>query len=121
MKSNLYRIAIVLSLILIFLNSNNSSSEIDYNYIKALHKENLEKSPFKKNKKLTKSQRKELQLPPNAYNDRIWELTMDPILGRPKTENLFQIQEDLRLIEENKIQGVPGENPDMAMDSKRAY
>ena len=68
--------------------------------IRDLHKENLDKSPFKKHKKLTKSERKELQLPPNAYNDRIWELTMDPVLGRPKTENLFQIQEDLKLMAE---------------------
>ena len=114
MKSNFFKIAILLSLVLILVNSNNNTVETDYNSIRELHKKNLEKSPFKKNKKLTKSQRKELQLPPNAYNDRIWELTMDPVLGRPKTENLFQIQEDLRLIDENKIQGVPGENPDMA-------
>ena len=114
MKSNFFKIAILLSLVLILVNSNNNTVETDYNSIRELHKKNLEKSPFKKNKKLTKSQRKELQLPPNAYNDRIWELTMDPVLGRPKTENLFQIQEDLRLIDENKINGVPGENPDMA-------
>ena len=114
MKSNFFKIAILLSLVLILINSNNNTVETDYNSIRELHKKNLEKSPFKKNKKLTKSQRKELQLPPNAYNDRIWELTMDPVLGRPKTENLFQIQEDLRLMDENRIQGVPGENPDMA-------
>ena len=114
MKVKLIRLTFLLFLVIIYINLNSDSVEIDYKSIRDLHIENLEKSPFKKNKKLTKSQRKELQLPPNAYNDRIWELTMDPVLGRPKTENLFQIQEDLKFIAENKVQGVPGENPELA-------
>ena len=55
-----------------------------------------------------------MELPPNPYNDRIWELTMDPVVGRPKTENLFEIQEQLDNISKIREQGVPGENPDMA-------
>ncbi len=39
---------------------------------------------------------------------------MDPVLGRPKTENLFQIQEELYQKSMHEIPGVPGENPDMA-------
>ena len=39
---------------------------------------------------------------------------MDPVLGRPKTENLFQIQNDLKLMEKIEFNGVPGENDDMA-------
>ena len=114
MKTYFFRLFIFFSLVLLVINLNTNNEEINYQLIRDLHKENLDKSPFKKYKKLTKSERKELQLPPNAYNDRIWELTMDPVLGRPKTENLFQIQEDLKLMAENRIQGVPGENPDMA-------
>ena len=114
MKTYFLRLFIFFCLVLITINLNTNNEQINYESIRDLHKENLDKSPFKKYKKLTKSERKELQLPPNAYNDRIWELTMDPVLGRPKTENLFQIQEDLKLMAENRIQGVPGENPDMA-------
>ena len=82
--------------------------------LRELHQINLNNSPFKHTKKLSKSERKELKLPPNPYNDRIWELTMDPVLGRPKTENLFKIQEDLEGLEKIRVAGVPGENPDMA-------
>ena len=114
MKTYFFRLFIFFSLVLLVINLNTNNEEINYQLIRDLHKENLDKSPFKKHKKLTKSERKELELPPNAYNDRIWELTMDPVLGRPKTDNLFQIQEDLKLMAENRIQGVPGENPDMA-------
>ena len=98
MKTYFFRLFIFFSLVLLVINLNTNNEEINYQLIRELHKENLDKSPFKKYKKLTKSERKELQLPPNAYNDRIWELTMDPVLGRPKTENLFQIQEDLKLM-----------------------
>jgi len=82
--------------------------------LRELHQINLNNSPFKHTKKLSKSKRKELKLPPNPYNDRIWELTMDPVLGRPRTENLFKIQEDLEGLEKIRVAGVPGENPDMA-------
>lgn len=82
--------------------------------LRELHQINLNNSPFKHTKKLSKSERKELKLPPNPYNDRIWELTMDPVLGRPRTENLFKIQEDLEGLEKIRVAGVPGENPDMA-------
>ena len=89
-------------------------NEINYDEVRKLHKENLEKSPFKKTKKLSKSERKDLQLPPNPYNERLWELTMDPVFGRPRTENLYQIQEELYQKSLYPIEGVPGENPDMA-------
>ena len=91
-----------------------NEDKVDYDLIRKLHKENLEKSPFKNTKKLSKNKRKELQLPPNPYKDRIWELTMDPVLGRPKTENLYRIQDELYQKSMYPIEGVPGQNPDMA-------
>ena len=95
-----------------FIYESNYNNEIEN--LRALHQINLKNSPFKHTKKLSKSERKELKLPPNPYNDRIWELTMDPVLGRPRTENLFKIQEDLEGLEKIRVAGVPGENPDMA-------
>ena len=65
------------------------SQNSKYDFEKKMHLENLSKSPFTKTKKLSKQERKKLELPPNAYNDELWELTMDPVLGRPRTENLF--------------------------------
>ena len=112
-QKNIIRLLALFLLFGVFLNYN-SKSDIDYELIRELHASNLEKSPFKKTKALTKKERKELQIPPNAHNDRLWELTMDPVLGRPKTENIFLIQEELDQLSKNKEPGVPGENPDMA-------
>ena len=98
----------------LFFIPNNSDSIADYDFIRKQHIENLKNSPYSNTKKLSKNERRGLQLPPNPYNNRIWELTMDPILGRPKTENIFQIQEELEKLSKNRTQGVPGENPDMA-------
>ena len=98
----------------IYIDYNYDNDEIDYNEIRRLHKENLDKSPFKNTKQLSKSERKDLQLPPNPYNERLWELTMDPVLGRPRSENIYQIQDELYQKSINEIPGVPGENPDMA-------
>jgi hypothetical protein len=47
------------------------------------HEKFLAESPFNATKNLTKKERKELGLPPNAYNERMWELTMNPDLGYP--------------------------------------
>ena len=77
----------------LFFIPNNSDSIADSDFIRKQHIENLKNSPYSNTKKLSKNERRGLQLPPNPYNNRIWELTMDPILGRPKTENIFQIQE----------------------------
>ena len=102
----------LLILLIAFIYESNYNNEIEN--LRELHQINLKNSPFKHTKKLSKSERKELKLPPNPYNDRIWELTMDPVLGRPRTENLFKIQEDLEGLEKIRVAGVPGENPDMA-------
>ena len=42
------------------------------------HEQFLAESPFNETKNLSKKERKELGLPPNAYNERLWELTMNP-------------------------------------------
>ena len=109
-ENNLKYLLSVLIIVALFFQFNDN----DIVSKRELHKLNLANSPFKNIKTLSKSERKELKLPPNPYNDRIWELTMDPVVGRPKTENLFEIQEQLDNISKIREQGVPGENPDMA-------
>jgi len=47
------------------------------------HEQFLAESPFNATKNLSKKERKKLGLPPNAYNERLWELTMNPELGYP--------------------------------------
>jgi hypothetical protein len=71
---------------------NNSSQE----ELKAKHASYLENSPFKETQKLSRSERKAMGLPPNAYNEQMWELTMNPNTGRPTPEVVIQIQDELR-------------------------
>ncbi|QDO93012.1 T9SS type A sorting domain-containing protein [Formosa sediminum] len=63
--------------------------------LKALHKKNLENSPFKNTASLSKKERAQKGLPPKRYMERLWELTMNPALGRPTPENLTVIQKEL--------------------------
>lgn len=60
------------------------------------HQYFLENSPFKKTKYLSKKERIGLGLPPNAYNEQMWELTMDPNTGRPMPERVDKLQQELR-------------------------
>ncbi|WP_298507305.1 T9SS type A sorting domain-containing protein [uncultured Kordia sp.] len=55
----------------------------------------LANSPFKETQKLSRKERKAQGLPPNAYNEQRWELTMNPNIGRPTPENLPAIQRQL--------------------------
>lgn len=51
--------------------------------LRTQHEEFFKKSPFHESLKLTKTERKAQGLPPNNYNERMWELTMNPRLGFP--------------------------------------
>ncbi|WP_299382528.1 thrombospondin type 3 repeat-containing protein [uncultured Lacinutrix sp.] len=93
------KIIILTSCILVFAAlftfSNKEERQLTHqDTIKKLHKENLEKSPFTKTLKLTKPERKASGLTPNKYFEQEWELTMNPLLGRPTSENLKQIKAD---------------------------
>ena len=59
------------------------------------HRTFMENSPFSEVSKLSKKERKAIGLPPNKYLEREWELTMNPELGRPTSENLKAIKESM--------------------------
>ncbi|AUC82660.1 thrombospondin type 3 repeat-containing protein [Lacinutrix sp. Bg11-31] len=85
----------VLVFIALFTLSNNEERQLTNQVAtKKTHKENLEKSPFKDMLKLSKPERKAAGLTPNKYYEQEWELTMNPVLGRPTYENLKQIRAD---------------------------
>ena len=52
------------------------------------HNSFLENSPFKKTQYFSKEKRIAMGLPPNAYYEQMWELTMDPNTGRPMPERV---------------------------------
>ncbi|WP_298237650.1 PA domain-containing protein [uncultured Algibacter sp.] len=71
------------------------------------HEYFLSNSPFSETLKLTKEDRKQKGIPPNKYLEREWELTMNPLTGKPEYEKLLKLQEQLR---NNKVfSKVPGE------------
>jgi hypothetical protein len=89
-----------------FLN-NNATPTVEA--VRAKHKTFLDNSPFKETKGLTKTQRKANSLPPNAYFEEEWELTMNPEKGRPTPENLEAIRNQLN----NEMSArVPGDAAD---------
>ena len=89
----------------------NENNKVDYDEIRKKHSEFLENSPYKETKSLQRDERKKLQLPPNAYAERMWELSMNPYTGRTEPEKLFYLQKELREKNDprNLIPGVPGE------------
>ena len=83
-----------------------------------LHLFHLENSPFKERLKLSKAERKAAGLPPNKYNEMIYELTLDPKIGRPTTEvkvalaqQLAQQRKDKKSIRAQKTPGQEAANP----------
>ena len=96
---------------LLFFNFESFSTNIK----RSIHKENLENSPFKNTYSLSKQERKKIELPPNKYSEKMWELSMNPIEGKPNPEKLFEIQYKLRENRFNpvKISTVPGESKAM--------
>ncbi len=111
------------SLILIFsstiaINSNSRTTvrnQNDISCIKEKHQWFYKNSPFKETINLSKTERKTLGLPPNKYLEREWELTMDPELGRPRGENVLQIQKEL---EQNRLKtSALGRVPGDALDN----
>ncbi len=72
---------VLLTVIIAFTGCNKDKTEIEKT--RGLHESFLENSPFAETKNLSKEKRKELRLPPNAYNEHLWELTMNPRLGIP--------------------------------------
>ncbi|MFY8068047.1 MAG: WD40/YVTN/BNR-like repeat-containing protein, partial [Flavobacterium sp.] len=60
------------------------------------HAKNLANSPYKKSLTLSKKERKALGIPPKKYYEMEWELTMDPLTGKPTPEKLIQVREQLQ-------------------------
>ncbi|MDC1324452.1 T9SS type A sorting domain-containing protein [Flavobacteriaceae bacterium] len=64
--------------------------------LRTQHQYFLDNSPFKESQKLSRDERKAQGLPPNSFNERLWDLTLDPALGRPANERLMETQKQLR-------------------------
>jgi len=72
-------------------------------------------SPFSKNACLSKEESGKNGVPPNKYFESEWELTMNPVLGRPTPENLEVIRKEL--LEERQRILASGRVPGDAVDN----
>jgi len=100
MKKKILFLLVIISLIVInlkplLINDKNKETSISISKLRAKHAIFLANSPFKNTLKLTKAQRKAIQLPPNKYYEREWELTMNPATGKPEPNKIFEIQKKL--------------------------
>ena len=108
-------LGLALAFTLFFSNQNSKSDKLTNDDIVKIHKENLNKSPFKETLKLTKKERKALGIPPDRYYEEEYELTMNPLLGRPTPENLEGIRETM---EARFRQRVPGDGIENDWESR---
>ena len=83
--------------------------------VRKKHAKNLANSPFKKTMLLSKKERKALGIPPKKYYEMEWELTMDPVLGKPTPEKLIQVREQLQ--RERQLALAAGRTPGDASDN----
>lgn len=109
MNNKKYYILLLLvpTILLIYLLKFNeaTNSSLTILELREKHANFLANSPFKKSLKLSKTERKALQLPPNKYYEREWELTMNPATGKPEPFKVFEIQEKRN----NTSRRVPGD------------
>ena len=82
-------------------NEISREKELSTKEAREMHQAFVENSPFKETKNLSRKERKELSLPPNSYNERMWELTMNPRLG-------FPTPYEVALIDTNTLKSAPG-------------
>ncbi len=95
----------VVALLFASCNSGNKQQK-DIAALRAKHAQYLANSPFNNTAVLSKAERKKLGIPPNKYLERQWELTINPEIGRPTPEKLWDIRKDVRNRWQNR--NVPG-------------
>ena len=83
----------------------NHSSKPNIEALRSSHSYFLENSPFATSKHLSKKERKQLEIPPNAYNEMLWDLTMDPSIGRPAPERILKAQIQINRRREQTLSG----------------
>ncbi|MDP6921702.1 MAG: hypothetical protein QGH06_01895, partial [Lutibacter sp.] len=108
-KTFVYLFFLAVSLTAVFnLSYNNTAKEASIESLREQHALHLANSPFQETLQLSKAERKSKGIPPNKYQERMWELTMDPATGRPHPERLFALQASLRgATTTNKVPGGP--------------
>lgn len=103
-KLVLVLVAIASFSVLYFSNQKTASEKL-----REKHEAFLKNTPYSKIGKLNKKQRKALGVPPNAYNEQMWHYTLDPKIGRPTSENVVKLQQNLKLKRKRLFAKTPGD------------
>jgi len=106
MKKKLLISFLFLSVVGIVYFTNFHKSDVEK--LREKHQSFLDNSPFKNTQNLSKEERLKLGLPPNAYNEQMWDWTMDPDEGRPTPERVDKLQQ--QLLEQRQNRGGGGDN-----------
>ncbi|MFQ3350110.1 MAG: hypothetical protein ACI87X_000903, partial [Candidatus Arcticimaribacter sp.] len=77
---------------------------------KELHQHFLENSPFKEDIVLNKKERLAKGLPPNKFNEQIYDLTIDPATGEHNYESKLDVQEQIQRDIYSDRYAVPGQS-----------
>ena len=77
---------------------------------KELHQYFLNNSPVKATKHLGKLERFKQGLPPDRFNEEIYDLTMNPTTGAPDYQSKLQVQQQIIERSRFKIGAVPGQD-----------
>ncbi|SDB59260.1 Por secretion system C-terminal sorting domain-containing protein [Flavobacteriaceae bacterium MAR_2010_188] len=86
---------VALTALAFFLPSEESKPLTQTEILRDSHLTSLANSPFKNTQNLSKAERYNQGLPPNKYNEQLFEFTMDPQTGRPMPERLEKIKNQL--------------------------
>ena len=108
-KLLIFASVLIVSSIAIFLLNNKNEEENAIAKLQQQHEEFLKNSPFKETKMLPRAERKALGLPPNAFNEQMWELSMDPSTGKPMPERVMEVQAELKAQRSALNRGVGGD------------
>ena len=108
------------SLLFIFLVGLSNYDNILFSYKRSIHSDNLKNSSIKSTYSLTKLERKKINLPPNKYQEKMWELSMNPITGKTEIDNLFETQYEINKSRNLSVKSfsVPGESEEMKWVSR---
>jgi photosystem II stability/assembly factor-like uncharacterized protein len=105
MKKKLFFSIVLLAAIAFTYNAFTKQTQIEI--LREKHVDFLAESPFKETLKLSKKERKAIELTPNKFYERQWELTLNPATGKPEPEKLLALQERLR--KDRLFSKVPGD------------
>jgi hypothetical protein len=83
--------------------SNNTKPDKKTRALRKKHASFLANSPFKKTLKMSEDERMSNGLPPNKYYEQEWELNMNPVTGRPDTDKLRALRDQLNNERKNML------------------